>query len=641
MLQGHYELPMVALSILVAICGAYTGFELADRVTAATRRSKPFWIAGGASALGTAVWSMHYIGMLAFRLPVRVRYDIPLVVVSFLAAVIAAAVALIVISRKRLSSTQLSAGAIAMGAGIGAMHYIGMAAMQMACICTYDVRLVAVSVCVAVIVSGVALRILRSRTGLAGARKIGAAVLLGVAISSLHYIGMAAARFWPSAATVETSTTVGISWLAGISIGAGALLLLSLAFATALIDKYVSAQSGRIRSTEARYRGLFDRSLAAMYISELDGTIIDVNQAFIELLGYKSRAEVLGRKIRSTHLPEHVLKTYSELLMTTKAFPARQTRLFRTDGSVVWVMLGARVLEFEDGSPPENHGMMWSIDALKRTEDELRVAKYAAESASLTKSQFLANMSHELRTPLNGVLGMTELLRETAITSEQKEYVEITRKSAESLLTLINHILEFSISQAAETVSNEEFDLRKLVREEASWAAPIAAEKGLRLRCEVSPHIAEKFWGEPRWIRQILSALVSNALRFTLSGEIVVAITTEGQSASGQVICISVRDTGVGIPPQKQATIFEPFSQADNSNSRPFGGMGLGLSIVHNLVEAMGGKISVSSEAKKGSVFLVQVPLMTQSNPEGILAEGAALWSDARGAMPCVPVLQK
>lgn len=621
MLPAHYDFRLVALSVFVAICGAYAGFELAGRVTAAKGHLKAFWIAGGASALGTAVWSMHYIGMLAFRLPVQVRYDVPLVLISMVAAIAAAGIALIFISKEALSSKELTAGSVAMGVGIASMHYIGMAAMQMTCICTYNFWLVALSVLIAVLVSAVGLKTLRSGTRLVGSGKAVAAIVLGVAISSMHYTGMAAAHFWQSSAPAQMSNTINISRLGGISIAAAALLLLALAVVTSLVEKYVSAQSKRLYSTEERYRGLFQRSLAGIYIASLDGTMVDMNQACVDLLGYKSRQEVIGNKIRSVHLSEEVSKTYTELLATTKAFPARQMRLFRTDGSVLWVMLSATVLEFDDGSPAEVHGMMWSIDELKRTEDELRLAKYSAESANLAKSQFLANMSHELRTPLNGVLGMTELLSDTVATDEQKEFIGIARNSAESLLALINHILEYSITEVARAVSsNEEFDLRKLVREEASWASPLAADKGLRLRCEVSPHIAERFWGEPRWIRQILSALLSNALRFTPEGEIVVVVSAHKQSATSQLIGITVRDTGVGITPEKQAAVFEPFTQADNSNRRQFGGIGLGLSIVRNLVEAMGGHISVSSEVDKGSVFSVEVPLLTQpgSGPAAI-----------------------
>jgi two-component system, sensor histidine kinase and response regulator len=211
------------------------------------------------------------------------------------------------------------------------------------------------------------------------------------------------------------------------------------------------------------------------------------------------------------------------------------------------------------------------------------------------------------------VLGMTELLAETTLSAEQREYVHLANSSAQALLALIDHILEFSTSEAGQArISSEEFDIRKLLREEVSWAAPLAQEKNLRLRCEVSPDTAERFWGEPRWIRQILAALLSNALRFTTRGEIRVTISTRAHSGPDHIVNLQVQDTGIGIPLDKQTAIFEPFTQADDSNTRRFGGTGLGLSIVRNIVRTMRGEISVESQPGTGSVFSVLVPLQTQ-----------------------------
>jgi two-component system sensor histidine kinase/response regulator len=407
--------------------------------------------------------------------------------------------------------------------------------------------------------------------------------------------------------------TLNVRLAGEIAIPVAILLLVAFAALFSSFKKRIAAQSRWLRSTQERYRVLFERSIAGIYIANLDGLIIDMNQTCVELLGYRSRSEVIGKKVRNVHLSEEALKSYIELLTTTKRFPPREMKLFRADGSVVWVLLSATLLEFKDGSEAEIQGTLISIDELKHTEDELRFAKYSAEAGNLAKTQFLANMSHELRTPLNGVLGMTELLAETRLTPEQREYVHLASSSAQTLLALIDHILEFSTTEAGRaTVSSEEFDIRKLLREEVGWAAPLADEKNLRLRCEVSPDIAERFWGEPRWIRQIVAALLSNALRFTTRGEIVVAVSSGAHTGTDQIVNIRVRDTGLGIPPDKQAAIFEPFTQADDSNTRRFGGAGLGLSIVRNIVRTLRGEISVESQPGKGSVFSVLVPLQTQ-----------------------------
>ena len=616
MLPAHYDYRLVTLSVFVAICAAYAAVDLAERITTTRRSWKVFWISGGACAMGAAIWSMHYIGMLAFELPVPVRYDLPLVLISLVIAIAASGTALIFVSQAHLSRTAFAVGALVMGSGIAAMHYIGMAAMRMTCICTYDWRILTLSIVIAVVVSSVAIFALRSPSALGGSRKVPAGVFLGLAICSMHYTGMAAAHFWQSDRSLNFSGTANISWIGGIAIASGALLLLAIVMLTSHAEKRFTAQSHRLSSTQERYRALFERSLAGIYIASLDGTMIDLNDACAKLLGYGSRKDVIGKAVRAVHMTPENAKSYLELLSTTKQFPAREIRLFRADGSMVWVLMSATLLEFQDGSPPEIQGMLLDIDELKRTEDQLRLAKFSAESANLAKTQFLANMSHELRTPLNGVLGMTQLLTETGLSQEQKDYVEIARNSAESLLALINHIFEFSTSEAGQiATSGEEFDIRKVLREEIGWAAPLAHDKHLRLRAEVSPEVAEKFWGEPRWIRQILAALLSNALRFTHEGEIVVTISAKGHAGAYQLIRLSVSDTGVGIPPEKISVIFEPFTQVDDSNTRTFGGAGLGLSIVQNLAKAMGGQVAVDSQPGRGSMFTVLLPLLTEPEP--------------------------
>ncbi|MBV9405040.1 MAG: PAS domain S-box protein [Acidobacteriaceae bacterium] len=617
MLSSHYDYRLVALSVFIAICAAYAALGLAERVTA-SRKFKAVWIAGGACAMGTAIWSMHYIGMLAFQLPVAVHYDVPLVLLSMLAAILASVIALLFTSRTNLTSRGLVNGAVVMGAGIAIMHYIGMAAMRMRCTCTYDGRVVALSVLIAVVVSGVALTSLRYRNRFAGGYKIAAAILLGTAICSMHYTGMAAAHFWRSDGPVDFSQTVSVSWLGGIGIATGTLLLLGVVMITSLADQHFTRQSVRLRSTEERYRVLFERSLAGIYRATLDGKVIDMNHACVELLGYNDREEVLGRVIRDVHMREEDQKNYVGMLMQTKRLPAREIKLYRTDGSVTWVMHSATLLESEEGAGSEIQGMLLSIDQLKRTEMELRTAKRAAEAASLAKSQFLANMSHELRTPFNGILGMMQILADSELSAEQKEYVELVRSSAESLLALINHILDFSVTGTATPAANEEFDLRDVIGGEIAAAETLAQRKKLKLRCDIAPEVKRRFHGEPHWIRQILSSLLNNALRFTAQGEVAVIVRARSEAGPNQVVSIEVQDTGIGISRDQQMAIFEPFSQADNSNKRRFGGTGLGLSIVRNLTEAMGGQISLHSQPGKGSTFSVVLPMVAAEEDRAI-----------------------
>lgn len=371
---------------------------------------------------------------------------------------------------------------------------------------------------------------------------------------------------------------------------------------TASIKRLVLQRTGQLQASEARIHAILDTAPNAIITIREDGIIESFNPAAERMFGYAA-SEAIGRDIE-TLLPglSSNKQNTSDSNAQIKRFigGGRELVAQRKDDTIfpVYLSMGEVILEDRKIFTAIVH----DITQRKQDELELRGAREAAELANRAKSDFLANMSHEIRTPMSGVIGMADLLSDTELTPEQREYIETITSSGETLLRIINDILDFSKVEAGQiTLENTPFDIRDVLKKTADTTGHLAQDKGLELIWEIEPDVTTQLIGDPFRLRQILVNLVNNAIKFTNKGKIAVKVQVLKQKEKC-VLKFSVRDTGIGLSLKQQKNIFNPFAQADTSTSRRYGGTGLGLSIVKRLVEMMAGQIWVESPAT-GPVF--------------------------------------
>jgi PAS domain S-box-containing protein len=744
LLEGEYAIVLVVLSVAIAMLASFMGFQVASLSTTTKNPfRKHFSLLSGSVALGGGVWSMHFIGMLAFELCTEVTYGWQLTSVSLAPAIAASWTALHYLSKKQISHKELLVGAILMGSGIGAMHYIGMAGMEMATLLRYDLGIFVLSICVAVALSYLSLwakfklndLFIHSRSDTKP--NLIAGVIMGLGISGMHYTGMSAARFVMPPGFEQSSQTGDISTYLALAITMIALSIIGIVLATTLIFKYKDI-TVLARHNENRLKATIDTSSDGIFTIDSNGSVISTNASVTKMLGWTEK-ELIGKSVnvvlpntygsanvsfisdfiessdlsqikadreleaktksgelipvrvglghaklgkehiyigfisdlrqrikmekalreneekfrslisnipgiayRCDNTPDWPMVFISEAVEKVTGYPASDflmpnpKRSFadliypedlqklsmdqeNADGNYVieyriksknqemkWMLEYGRKVYSDDGETCYLDGLIMDITNRKLMEQALVIEKNNAQAAAETRAAFMANMSHEIRTPMNAIIGFSDLLLEEHLSKEQTSFITTIHQSAQSLLYIINDVLDSAKLEKGELgLEYRNFALLDVIDSVISTFGLQAQKKGVELVLDYQSSLPNFVHGVPERLRQVLINIIGNAVKFTDKGK----VTIEVESSGFNKVQFSVRDEGIGMTQDQLEKVFDPFTQADASMSRKYGGTGLGTTISKQLVELMKGTISASSQKGMGSCFSFTLPL--------------------------------
>jgi PAS domain S-box-containing protein len=637
-LLGSYDYRLVGLSIFIAILASYVALDLAARVGGAKGRARLAWLTGGAISMGSGIWSMHFVGMLAFKLPVPVRYNLPTVLLSLFAAVLASAVALYVVSRERFGHGEAIVGSLAMGGGIAAMHYIGMAAMRLPAMCHYSLLMLGLSVLIAMVASLAALTFAfdfsSERRGATWA-KMTSAVVMGVAIASMHYTGMASAGFVTSDLPEYSSYAVSITQLGVASVVTVTLLILGFTLLTTLMGRQFAAQGLELQLTEERYRLLFEHCLAGVYRTTLDGRILDCNEAFARILGYNSRKECLGRNITENYVKPADREAFIGKIREKKTIACLEPSLRARDGRPVWVLKNATVIEGGHSVPPVIEGTLIDITDRKRAEEAQRDAHEGLEARVRERTAELAKANEALRSEIaEHALAEEELRRLSAqlLRLQDEERRRIARdlhdSTGQDLVALklslgqLRASLPSSSRKARELASECQALADQCVREVRTLSyvlhPPMLDEAGLeeairqyvegftqrsgtRVKLELSPRIGRMAQDVELALFRVVQESLTNIQRH--SGSLQAKIRIDRHSDH---LTLEISDRG------------QRFSGgAPGGNGKPQFKVGVGLPSMQERVRLIGGQLDIYSTIR-GTIVRVTIPANGQQREEAL-----------------------
>jgi len=634
MLDGSYDESLVLLSVIIACLGVYATLGIADRIRALedNRITEKIWLSAGSLTMGTGIWAMHFIGMLAFSLKtnentsVVVLYHLLTTLCSIVPAILTGVITLNAASRKNISQKRLLSCGVLMGAGIGTMHYIGMMAMQSSdkeLIMVIDSTGFIISVVVAVMLAITSLyanKVLSTdkytRTKWA---KIVSAITMGFAIAAMHYIAMSSTHFSLGFNSIhETGVALDPQYLT-LGVSLAAFFIISLAIVVTVVDIRLEKAALSEQTSRSQSLAAIESIPNAFALYDMNDYLIVCNNMYRNLMSTENFKVKEGIQFKDLiqnladnqliHGTEHREEWIKERL--AKHYNPQKDFIHHWKNEK-WMQVSERRV-WNVGTV----AVHTDITELKRTEQELeqamqeaQQAQLIAEQANTAKSAFLANMSHELRTPMNAIIGYSEMLLEEAEDLGEEAFIaDLTkiRIAGKHLLDVINNILDISKIEAGKMeIYPENFDLTKTIHEIATTIQPLLDKKANKLIINIEDNIGTLYTDLTK-VKQALFNLLSNANKFTDAGEINLTITKTVHNNDGW-ITFSVKDTGIGMTAEQLDKVFEAFTQADNSTTRKYGGTGLGLTITKKFCNVLGGSIEANSLVGQGSEFIIKLP---------------------------------
>ncbi|HEX4808806.1 MAG TPA: MHYT domain-containing protein [Bryobacteraceae bacterium] len=609
LLTGTYDFGLVSVSIAIAICASYAALRLGARVTAAKGTARLAWLTGGAVAMGFGIWSMHYVGMLAFSMPMPVLYDLSTVIISLLAAILASGVALFVVSRETITGLDAALGGVFMGSGIVAMHYIGMAAMRLQAVCRYNAALVGLSAIIAVACS---LAALWATFRLRGPKslnlwKILSAVAMGIGIAAMHYTGMAAATFYASPAPVNYANAVSVSALGTAGIVMVAFLVLGFAVFTSIVDQRLAAHrdlAEELYRSRQMLQSILDNIPQRVFWKDPTGRYLGCNRAFAQDAGLSSPDEVSGKT--DPDLP------WSELggLGSVNLGTTMKEKVINSEIETSTAAGERRWLRASSIPLHESSGRSFAVLGAYDDITDQKAAEEAIKRSNVALSEFAHIVAHDLQSPLRVARNYIQLLARRygqEIDENARNFMRSIEESVDYMDGLIYSLLSYATATEPAPEGQSSVSLNAAFQQAVANLQLLISETQAQITLDPLPAVN----AYPIQMVQLFENLLSNAIKYRKPHS-APSVHISAKAGKDEWI-FSFRDNGIGIAPEYQEHIFAPLKRL---HGRETPGFGIGLATCRKLVEHLGGRIWVESKFGVGSTFCFTLPKVQRSKRE-------------------------